>query len=78
LSDLKDKKITIKMEKVPSGLILHYLRGIHDVPIGFEESVLDRYLAEDTFSSNAPSASGYPTDIIDGVWKLSKIFRCSK
>ena len=38
-TDLKDKQITIKMDKQPLGLVFRYLMENYDVPIGFEQSI---------------------------------------
>ena len=40
--DLKDKRITIRMDKQPLGVIFRHLIKDYDVAIGFEESILDR------------------------------------
>lgn len=54
---LKDKRITITMEGRPLGDVFRYLMEKYDIPIGFEESVLDRESAEYEFESNAPSTA---------------------
>lgn len=53
-SDLKDKRITIHMEKQSLGIVFRYLIDNYDVAIGFEESILDREHNDynfDTFTS---------------------------
>lgn len=39
---LKDRRITIRMESQPLGTVFRYLMEKYDIPIGFEQSVLDR------------------------------------
>jgi hypothetical protein len=68
--DLKDKRITLKTEKIHCGTVLGYLREVYDIPIGFEESVLDRNTAEFRFSANSPGISYYPLENVDGILKL--------
>jgi hypothetical protein len=52
--DLKDQRITIKMEKQPLGLVFKYLMENYDIPIGFEESTLDKGLPDYIFHANLP------------------------
>lgn len=52
--DLKDTRITIKMENQPLGAIFKYLMENYDIPIGFEESTLDRGLPDNDFNTNLP------------------------
>jgi hypothetical protein len=51
---LKDKRITITMEAQPLGEVFRYLMENYDIPIGFEESVLDREGPEYEFEPNLP------------------------
>lgn len=52
---LKDKRITIKMEKQPLGQVFRELIEKYDVAIGFEESTLDREHNDYDFTTNLPS-----------------------
>lgn len=54
-SDIKNKKVTIKADKQPLGLVFRYLMENYDVPIGFEQSILDRNHNEYDFESNLPA-----------------------
>ncbi|HKG14542.1 MAG TPA: hypothetical protein VKB12_14535 [Pyrinomonadaceae bacterium] len=54
---LKDKRITITMEAQPLGVVFRYLMENYDIPIGFEESVLDREGPEYGFATNMPSTA---------------------
>jgi hypothetical protein len=67
---LKDKRITLKTEKIPFGRVLGYLMEFYDIPIGFEQSILDRNTAEFRFSANSPGVVQYPLENIDGVFKI--------
>lgn len=53
-SNLKDKRITIKMDKQPLGKVFEHLIVNFDVPIGFEESILDREQDDYEFETNLP------------------------
>lgn len=50
--DLKDKKITIKFEKQPLGIVFRYLMKNYDIPIGFEWSLLDKDHNDYNFDTN--------------------------
>ncbi|MBS1798009.1 MAG: hypothetical protein JSS81_29585 [Acidobacteria bacterium] len=67
---LEDRRITIRMEKQPLGLIFRYLMEKYDIPIGFEESALDKYHSEYFFDTNMPAA--YDGDIRHPVDELEK------
>jgi len=54
---LKDKQITIKMENQPLGVVFRYLMENYDIPIGFEQSVLDRGHSDYAFQTNLPSSA---------------------
>lgn len=69
--DLGGKRVTIRVEKVHLGTVLGYLREVHDVPIGFEESTLDRKNTESRFSANSPGISYYSVVDDDGVLKIA-------
>ena len=49
---LKDKRITLQLEKQPLGVVFRYLTNIYDVPVGFEESILDRNHNDYFFETN--------------------------
>lgn len=68
--DLKDKRITLKTEKIHFGTVLGYLREVYDIPIGFEQSILDRDTTESRFSANSPGISYYPLENVDGILKI--------
>lgn len=67
---LKDKRITVRTEKIPFGRVLDYLISTYDIPIGFEQSMLDRDNSDYRFSANPPGVAQYPLEIVDGVLKL--------
>ncbi len=62
--ELKDQRITIKMEKQPLGLVFGYLMENYDIPIGFEESILDRGHSEYDFYAN-PAIAKHETASAD-------------
>ncbi len=68
--DVKDKRITLKTEKLPFGMVLGYLMVVYDIPIGFEQSVLDRNTAEFRFSANSPGIAQYPLENVDGILRV--------
>lgn len=68
---LKDKRITVRTEKIPFGSVLGYLMSIYDIPIGFEQSILDRNNGEHRFSANEPGVSPYKLERVDGVLKIA-------
>lgn len=51
-TSLKDKRITIKMDRQPFGKIIEYLIENYDVAVGFEESILDRDHNDYEFETN--------------------------
>lgn len=51
---LEDKRVTIKMEKQPLGKVFELLSFVCDIPIGFEESILDRDSDDYLFETNLP------------------------
>lgn len=53
-SELKDKRISIKMDKQPLGVVFRHLIETYDVAIGFEESTLDREHNDYDFGTNLP------------------------
>lgn len=52
--ELKDKKVTIKMEKQPLWVIFKHLIENYDVAIGFEQSTLDTDHNDYYFETNLP------------------------
>lgn len=52
--DLKNKRITIRMERQPLGNVFRYLMENYDIAIGFEESTLDRSMPDYVFHTNLP------------------------
>ena len=50
--NLQDKRITIQMEKQPLGMVFRYLMKNYDIPIGFEQSSLDKYQPDYDFEVN--------------------------
>lgn len=54
--DLRDTRITIKVEQQPLGVVFKYLMENYDIPIGFEESALDRGLSDYDFHTNSLGA----------------------
>lgn len=56
-TDLKDKRVTIRMEAQPVGEVFRYLMANYDIPIGFEESVLDRGQPDFEFEPNLPATA---------------------
>lgn len=81
-TDLKGKRITIRMEKQPLGVVFKYLMENYDIPIGFEESALDRRLPDFRFHANLPGQPQYKTQSADGVeitWTYKRrIFKAKK
>jgi hypothetical protein len=69
--DLKDKRITIKMEKQPLGLVFRYLMENYEIPIGFEESILDRNHIEYAFDTNLPAVATHKQQKAGGSIKLT-------
>ena len=69
--DLKDKRITIKMEKQPLGLVFRYLMENYEIPIGFEESILDRNHIDYDFDTNLPAIATLKQQNADGSVKMT-------
>ena len=69
--DLKDKRISIKMEKQPLGVVFRYLMQNYDIPIGFEESILDRDHSEYDFIVNLPAVAKHKMENSDGSVKIT-------
>ena len=76
---LKDKRITITMEAQPLGEVFRYLMQNYDIPIGFEESVLDRGRSDYAFETNGPSVAQLKMRSADGRVTLTdtgwRVFR---
>lgn len=58
---LKDKRITLQLEKQPLGVVFRYLTNIYDVPIGLEQSTLDRDHNDYFFETNLVDISRFTT-----------------
>ncbi|HLA96406.1 MAG TPA: hypothetical protein VK612_11850 [Pyrinomonadaceae bacterium] len=69
--ELKGKRITIKMEKRPLGSVLRYLMENYDIPIGFEQSILDRNHNEYDFDTNLPAIGSHRQQNADGSIKMT-------
>jgi len=54
ITELRDKRITIQMTKKPLYTVLEHLIVRYDIPIGFEESTLDREHNDFEFVPNLP------------------------
>lgn len=63
---INEKPITVQMKKQPLGLIFRYLIENYDIPIGFEESLLDRDHNEYNFETNLPAVVETTVQSIDG------------
>ena len=70
-SDLKNKRITIKMENAPFGDVLDYLINQYDVAIGFEESALDTDHNDFDFDTNLPFTRNKELVSSDGSIRIS-------
>jgi hypothetical protein len=70
-TDLKDKRITIRMEAQPLGVVFRYLMENYDIPIGFEESTLDRGQPDFAFQTNMPSKAQLKMRSADGNIRLT-------
>src|SRR5215204_4155768 len=55
--NLIDKRITVKMEKQPLGLVFRYLMKNYDISIGFEKSTLDAGNSDYEFDTNLPEVA---------------------
>jgi hypothetical protein len=65
-TDLRNKRITIRMEQQPLGVVFKYLMEKYDIPIGFEQSTLDRELPDYEFHANLPGQPQARTQSADG------------
>ncbi|HKQ51447.1 MAG TPA: hypothetical protein VJT74_03705 [Pyrinomonadaceae bacterium] len=66
----QEKKITIKMESRPIGVVFKYLMEKYDIPIGFEESTLDRASPDFEFYANLPTGPKIKIKDADGKVKV--------
>lgn len=77
--DLKDKRITIRMEAQPLGEVFEYLMKNYDITIGFEESTLDRGRSDYIFHTNVPGKPVHKMQSADGSIKFTttskRVFR---
>ncbi len=73
--DLKDKRITIRMEGQPLGNVFKYLMENYDIPVGFEESTLDRGLPDYVFHANLPGKPEQRMRISDSVTTTTRAER---
>jgi hypothetical protein len=81
--DLKDTRITIKMEQQPLGVVFKYLMEYYDIPIGFEESTLDRGRPDFNFYANLPGQPQQRTQTPDGSVNVTfkyggRVFKAKK
>ncbi len=70
-TSLKDKRVTIRMEAQPLGVVFRYLMEKYDIPIGFEQSVPDRSHSDYAFQTNLPSSAQYSMRSADGGIRLT-------
>ncbi len=68
--DLVNQRIDIQMENQALGVVLGYLMKNYDIPIGFEQSTLDRDHSDYTFQTNLPAIGRRTLESIDGNIKL--------
>jgi hypothetical protein len=66
VSELKDKRVTIKMDNKSLGEILYHLIVNYDIAIGLEESTLDSEHTDYLFKTNLPYVNKQ-SNIRDGV-----------
>ena len=65
-ANLQDKRITIQMEKQPLGEVFRYLMENYDIPIGFEQSSLDKHQPDYDFGVNFPLRFVWKKTAADG------------
>lgn len=65
--DLRDLRITIKMENQPLGAIFRYLMENYDIPIGFEQSTLDRNHSDYRLDTNLPARPRHTSRNAQGI-----------
>jgi hypothetical protein len=80
--ELKDKRVSVRIEKQHLALVFRYLMENYDVPIGFEESVLDRDHQDYRFEPNSPAIGTKRMASSDGKVKIDieaeKVFEAKK
>ncbi len=69
--DLKETRITVKMEQQPLGVVFEYLMKHYDILIGFEESILDRDYPDYDFYTNLPGKPVHRMQSADGSIKFT-------
>lgn len=69
--ELKDKRVTVRTEKLPVGMVLGYMMLTYGIPIGFEQSALDRNNSDYRFSANPPGVAQYKLEKVNGVLKIA-------
>ncbi|MET0753706.1 MAG: hypothetical protein ABWZ66_10055 [Pyrinomonadaceae bacterium] len=81
-ANLKDKRITIRENKQPLGIVFKHLMENYDLQIGFEESTLDRDHNDYDFGTNLPALSVEKMESKDGNVKITvenwRVFKPSK
>lgn len=70
-SDLKNKRITIKVDKQPLGMVFRNLMENYNILIGFEQSILDRNHGEYAFESNLPATAEKTMESTDRRVKIT-------
>jgi hypothetical protein len=70
---LEDMRITIKMEKQPLGFVFRYLMENYEIPIGYEQSILDRQHIDFLFHTNLPAVATFKQQNADGSIKMTHI-----
>lgn len=70
-TELKDKKITIRMEAQPLGTVFQYLMVKYDIPIGFEESDLDMENNDLYFETNPAPWAQSKARSVDGSIQIT-------
>lgn len=68
---LQTQKITIQMDKQPLGEVFRYLMETYNVPIGFEQSILDRNHSDYNFLTNLPAVGKAEFEDINKNTELS-------
>ncbi len=72
-TEIKNKKITMNLEKQPLGIVFRQLMVNYDVAIGFEESILDREHNDYDFETNLPNLKGQKSVSDDGNVEISVV-----
>lgn len=69
--ELKDKRVTVRTEKLPVGMVLGYMMSTYGVPIGFEQSALDGNNSDYRFSATPPGVAQYKLETVNGVLTIA-------